>query len=42
MLLTEKKIYAYGNKEPLNLAEGFEAQVFFNNKVIDKVNFLVL
>ena len=39
---TEKKIYAYGSKEPLKLAGGFKAKVSFNNKVIDNVDFLVL
>ena len=39
---TEKKIYAYGSKEPLKLAGGFKVKVSFNNKVIDNVDFLVL
>ena len=39
---TENKIYAYGSKEPLKLAGSFKAKVSFNNKVIDKVDFLVL
>ena len=37
---TEKKIYAYGSKEPLKLAGGFKAKVFFNNKVIAMSIFL--
>ena len=39
---TEKKIYAYGSKEPLKLAGGFKAKVSFDNKVIDNVDFLAL
>ena len=42
MLLYREEIYAYGSKEPLKLAGGFKAKVFFNNKVIDNVDFLVL
>ena len=39
---TEKKIYAYGSKEPLKLAGGFKAKMSFNNRVINNVDFLVL
>ena len=40
--LTDKKIYTYGSEEPLKLAGVFRAEVSFNNKVIDNVDFLVL